>query len=88
MKHKDKVYHFLACYVLSLYSIDVAITAALVKEYADSKAYGNSWSWGDILADVAGIIAGRLTRFLLHHFNILHYGEITSYIHSIFHITA
>ena len=30
----------------------------LGKEYGDSKAKGNSWSWGDVVADVLGIACG------------------------------
>ena len=26
------------------------------KEYGDSKAQGNTWSWGDIVADGLGIV--------------------------------
>lgn len=28
------------------------------KEYGDSKAHGNLWSWPDIFADVAGAVVG------------------------------
>ena len=38
---------------------------ALAKEYGDSKAYGNYWSWWDILADVLGIILGTVIRVLI-----------------------
>ena len=62
---KDKLLHALICFILAIYSIDVALTAAITKEYADSKAYGNKWSWGDIGADIVGIIIGRLLRGLL-----------------------
>jgi uncharacterized protein YfiM (DUF2279 family) len=37
----------------------------LAKEYGDSKAYGNYWSWWDILADVLGIILGTVIRVLV-----------------------
>ena len=84
MKHKDKIYHFAVCLALSLYRADVAITAAITKEYADSKAYGNRWSWGDIAADTAGIVLGVLIRCLFYHFKILQDGEISSCFDSIF----
>ena len=35
-----------------------ATGAAAGKEYGDSQAKNNYWSWGDILADVLGIITG------------------------------
>lgn len=36
------------------------------KEYGDSKAQGNCWSWGDIVADEAGAVLGAalVTLFL------------------------
>lgn len=34
------------------------IGLGLGKEYGDSKATGNKWSWGDIFADVIGITCG------------------------------
>lgn len=30
------------------------------KEYGDSRAPGNAWSWGDLAADVAGAAVGCL----------------------------
>lgn len=32
-----------------------AIGLGLGKEYGDSKAVGNKWDWGDIVADIVGI---------------------------------
>ena len=32
-----------------------ALGLGLGKEYGDSKASGNHWEWGDIIADVIGI---------------------------------
>lgn len=58
---RDKLLHFWACLVFSLagpYGVAFAAGAAVSKEYDDSKEHGNSWSWGDILADVAGLVAG------------------------------
>ena len=65
LKGKDKLYHFSACFVIALYSTEAALAAALAKEYGDSKAYGNYWSWWDILADVLGIILGTVIRVLI-----------------------
>ena len=58
---RDKLLHFGACLVFSLagpYGVAFAAGAAASKEYDDSKEHGNSWSWGDILADAAGIAVG------------------------------
>jgi len=70
----DKVLHFFACLLGTIvaaiatfwmgmwHSITAgalfALGLALGKEYGDSKAPGNKWSWGDILADLIGIAAG------------------------------
>lgn len=35
-----------------------AMGAGLGKEYGDYKASGNDWSWGDVLADAVGAVAG------------------------------
>lgn len=50
----------------SLFSLGLG----LGKEYGDSKATGNSWSWEDIIADLVGIVlacAILLTVYLLIH---------------------
>lgn len=64
---KDKILHFSVNVVatiasLVLYRINpmllipmLAVGLSLGKEYGDSKAVGNSWSWGDIIADLLGI---------------------------------
>lgn len=70
----DKVLHFFACLAATVaaalatfkmgmwHSIIAgalfALGLGLGKEYGDSKASGNKWSWGDIIADLLGIIAG------------------------------
>ena len=36
------------------------------KEYGDSKAAGNSWSWADILADVLGTVAFVVIALAAH----------------------
>ncbi len=60
--YSDKAKHFAACFILSLYRVDVAFTAGITKEYADSQAKDNKWCWWDIMWDAIGIIAGYLTR--------------------------
>lgn len=58
---KDKILHFSVCCFFSLFGFyGVAFSAglALGKEYGDSKATGNKWSWGDILADIIGMAVG------------------------------
>lgn len=42
-----------------------AAGAALAKEYDDSREHGNFWSWGDIVADIAGIFAGLCIHLLI-----------------------
>ena len=63
--HKDKLYHFGICFVVSILNPWLAVGLALGKEYGDSKARGNKWSWGDILADAIGVILGGLIGFLV-----------------------
>lgn len=41
-----------------------ATACGLGKEYGDSKAYGNTWSWPDVLADIAGAAVGCLAGFV------------------------
>jgi len=38
----------------------------LGKEYGDSKATGNAWSWEDIVADGAGILAFVIPALIIH----------------------
>ncbi len=56
--HKDKLYHFGICFIVSIFNPWLAVGLALGKEYGDSKAQGNKWSWGDIMADGLGIACG------------------------------
>ena len=62
---KDKLYHFLACFVLSLYSTEMAFSAAFAKEYGDYKSSYNHWCWWDIAFDTIGIIIGTVIRILI-----------------------
>ena len=70
----DKILHFLACSISTvavslatsgfgmwpsiLCGALFALGLGLGKEYGDSKASGNKWDWWDIVADLAGILAG------------------------------
>ena len=36
------------------------------KEYGDSKATGNSWSWADIIADGLGIVTFVVPALVVH----------------------
>lgn len=68
MIKKDKLMHFGACMLASLtgwYGVSFAAGAAITKEYDDSREHGNMWSWGDILADVAGIAVGISIHLLI-----------------------
>ena len=64
----DKVLHFLVCFVITfvlpfinpIFGAFVALFIGIYKEFIDSHKVGNYWSWGDILADVLGIIGGIL----------------------------
>lgn len=68
----DKVYHFLVNLGLGLFciwdyglGIGLSVGASLGKEYGDSKASGNKWSWWDILADVLGLGVGLLLSLII-----------------------
>lgn len=37
-----------------------ATACGIGKEYGDSRAHGNIWSWPDLAADIAGAMAGCL----------------------------
>ena len=62
---KDKLYHFLVCLALSLYSTEMAFSAAFAKEYGDYKSSYNHWCWWDIVFDTIGIIVGTVIRILI-----------------------
>ena len=68
----DKVLHFGANFLMALtavisypFAVGLCIGASFGKEYGDSKASGNSWSWADILADMLGMGAGLLVSYLI-----------------------
>lgn len=62
----DKKLHFLGSYAIctTLFvlfgfvwqSVVVAVLAGCYKEFMDSKQINNYWSWGDIAADLLGIL--------------------------------
>ncbi len=72
----DKLLHFMACFfatvsvTLCTCALGMlpsflcgglfALGLGLGKEYGDSKASGNKWSWADIVADVLGIAVALL----------------------------
>lgn len=71
---KDKALHFRLCGFATLVTgLPAGIVAGILfgaglgigKEYGDSKAPGNKWSWGDIGADALGIAAGAIAAFLI-----------------------
>lgn len=61
---KDKLYHFSICLIVSIFQPWLAVGLALGKEYGDSKAQGNKWSWCDIVADGLGIVVGTALHIL------------------------
>lgn len=67
---KDKILHFGVNFVMALsavlsypFAVGICIGASFGKEYGDSKASGNSWSWADIVADMLGMAAGLLASW-------------------------
>ncbi len=65
---KDKKKHFIFSAVASfplglinpIYGVCFGAGLGLGKEYGDMMAEGNVWSWGDIIADALGILAGAV----------------------------
>lgn len=41
-----------------------AAACGIGKEYGDSKAHGNLWSWPDLAVDLAGAVIGSLAGFV------------------------
>lgn len=62
---RDKLLHFVVCFIASVLSPLLAIGLALGKEYGDSKAHGNHWCWLDLLADFVGIVTGGAVHWWL-----------------------
>ena len=69
----DKVLHFLVSFVIAFplmaVNIYLAIGATLViglyKEFTDSHKEGIYWSWGDLLADILGILIAIILWLVL-----------------------
>lgn len=69
----DKVLHFLVSFVIAFplmavniyLAIGVTLAIGLYKEFTDSHKEGNYWSWGDILADILGILVAILMYSLI-----------------------
>lgn len=66
----DKIAHFGVNFILALtglfriwLAVGLCIGASIGKEYGDSKAIGNRWSFGDILADLLGMGCGIAISF-------------------------
>lgn len=73
----DKFYHFGACFISSLFvglvlgplsGFVSAMALGIGKEYGDSKAKGNEWSWGDIIADIVGAFVGAIIVLIVLSF--------------------
>lgn len=64
----DKVKHFLVCFVVSMYSTEMAFAMALTKEWCDVDVYGGNTrneSRMDFLADTVGMLLGTIVRMLV-----------------------
>lgn len=68
---KDKLLHMGANFIMALtafwdtaFAVGLCIGASLGKEYGDSKASGNKWSWEDIVADLIGACLGLLVVYI------------------------
>ena len=64
---KDKILHFLVCFLAAIISPMFSLGLALGKEYGDSKAPGNHWCWWDILADAIGLVAGTILHIIIRN---------------------
>lgn len=64
---KDKILHFLVCFLAAIISPMFSLGLALGKEYGDSKALGNHWCWWDILADAIGLVAGTILHIIIRN---------------------
>ena len=64
---KDKILHFLVCFVAAIFFPMFSLGLALGKEYGDSKAPGNHWCWWDIFADAIGLVAGTILHIIIRN---------------------
>lgn len=59
----DKVQHLIVCFAGSfVFGYGFGIGAGFAAEYKDH-VWGGRWSWGDIVADIVGMVAGSALRF-------------------------
>ena len=65
---RDKILHFLVCFLAAIFSPLFSLGLALGKEYGDSKALGNHWCWWDILADAFGLVAGTILHIVIREY--------------------
>lgn len=62
-KGSDKLKHMGVCFGVAVVSPEMAVGAAIGKEYGDYKARGNHWCWWDVFWDSVGIIAGSAVHY-------------------------
>ena len=71
-KKKHFVYSASATLLVGLinpiYGVCFGAGLGLGKEFGDSKALGNRWSWGDILADALGVAFGAVCSWSISYF--------------------
>lgn len=61
---KDKIIHFLVCLIISFFSTEAALGAALAKEYGDKTNPNSHWCYWDLVWDCAGILVGSIIRMI------------------------
>jgi hypothetical protein len=65
----DKMKHTIVCFIGSLcFGYGFGLGAGFAAEYKD-KAWGGSWDWWDIVADMVGTIIGGMAHYLLFSSN-------------------
>jgi uncharacterized protein YfiM (DUF2279 family) len=67
----DKVLHFSACFMISVFGLVPAVFAAglaIGKETGDYFNKDSGWSWRDLIADGIGIAAGLGLHFIVKLF--------------------
>lgn len=82
MIETDKKQHFIMCGFAALliglinpiYGVCFGAGIGIGKEYGDSKAVGNTWSWSDLAADFLGVLAGVLIALALRFIGGYLYG--------------
>lgn len=63
----DKFKHFLICFVLSLYSTELALGCSVTKEWCD-RMYSdgsNHFCWYDLFCDLVGVVIGTMLRMII-----------------------